>query len=166
MAAYFADDIFHCISIKGNFHIQFKSYCSLFPIDWQHLDPSKHYIYHITLKWHHDVRDGVSNHQPHDCLLNRLFRCRSKTTSKLCVTGFVRGIHRWPVNSPHKRPVTRKIFPFDDVIMIWTYFITGGRDGGWYENCMIPSVAHILLVVWSFDRGILIFARLTHCVSL
>ena len=30
---------------------------------------------------------------------------------------FVRGIHRWPVNSPHKRPVTRKMFPFDDVIM-------------------------------------------------
>ena len=30
---------------------------------------------------------------------------------------FVRGIHRWPVNSPHKGPVTRKIFPFDDVIM-------------------------------------------------
>ena len=30
---------------------------------------------------------------------------------------FVRGIHRWPVDSPHKGPVTRKIFPFDDVIM-------------------------------------------------
>ena len=30
---------------------------------------------------------------------------------------FVRGIHRWPVNSPHKGPVTRKMFPFDDVIM-------------------------------------------------
>ena len=30
---------------------------------------------------------------------------------------FVRGIHRWPVNSPHKRPVTRKMFPFDDAIM-------------------------------------------------
>ena len=29
---------------------------------------------------------------------------------------FVRGIHRWPVNSPHKGPVTRKMFPFDDVI--------------------------------------------------
>ena len=28
---------------------------------------------------------------------------------------FVRGIHRWPVNSPHKGPVTRKMFPFDDV---------------------------------------------------
>ena len=29
---------------------------------------------------------------------------------------FVRGIHRWPVNSPHKGPVTCKMFPFDDVI--------------------------------------------------
>ena len=30
---------------------------------------------------------------------------------------FVRGIHRWSVNSPHKGPVTRKMIPFDDVIM-------------------------------------------------
>ena len=30
----------------------------------------------------------------------------------------MRGIHRWPVNSPYKRPVTRKMFPFDDVIML------------------------------------------------
>ena len=30
---------------------------------------------------------------------------------------FVRGIHRWPVNSPHKGPETLKMFPFDDVIM-------------------------------------------------
>ena len=32
---------------------------------------------------------------------------------------FVRGIHRWPVNSPHKWPVTGKLFPFDDVSMRW-----------------------------------------------
>ena len=32
---------------------------------------------------------------------------------------FVRGIHRWPVDSPHKGPVTRKMFPFDDVMMIF-----------------------------------------------
>ena len=36
---------------------------------------------------------------------------------------FMRGIHRWPVNSPHKCPVTRKTFPFDDVIM--THFSNG-----------------------------------------
>ena len=34
---------------------------------------------------------------------------------------FVRGIHRWPVISPHKGPVTRKMFPFDDVIMTFAY---------------------------------------------
>ena len=34
---------------------------------------------------------------------------------------FVRGIHRWPVNSPHKWPVTQKVFPFDDVIMTLYY---------------------------------------------
>ena len=31
---------------------------------------------------------------------------------------FVMGIHRWPVNSPHKWPVTRKMIPFDDIIII------------------------------------------------
>ena len=34
---------------------------------------------------------------------------------------FVWGIHRWPVNSPHKWPVTRKMYPFDDVIMNKNY---------------------------------------------
>ena len=39
---------------------------------------------------------------------------------------FVRGIHRWPVNSPHKGPVTRKMFPFDDVITFYIiYFVVG-----------------------------------------
>ena len=33
---------------------------------------------------------------------------------------FMRGIHQWPMNSPHKGTVTRKLFPFDDVIM-WTH---------------------------------------------
>ena len=42
---------------------------------------------HLALQWHHNGRDSVSNHQPHDCFLNRLFRRRSKQTSKLRVTG-------------------------------------------------------------------------------
>ena len=157
-------------------------------------------VYCTTLQWCHNERDGVSNRQPHDCLLNRLFKCCSKKTSNPRVTGlcagnspvtgefpaqrasntefvfhlmtssnvvgtigtqeiwhceectvqhysdvimsamasqiasltivcstvyssavqrkhqipaslaFVRGIHRWPVNSPHKEPVTRNLF--------------------------------------------------------
>ena len=34
---------------------------------------------------------------------------------------FVRGIHQGPVNSPHKWPVTWKMFPFDDVIMFGSF---------------------------------------------
>ena len=69
------------------------------------------------LRWRQNGRDSVSNHQPHDCLFNRLFRRRSKKTSKLRVTGLCVGNSPGPVNSPHKWPVTRKMFPFDDVIM-------------------------------------------------
>ena len=75
----------------------------------------------MSLLWRHNGLDGVSNHQPHDCLLNHSFRRRSKKTSKLRLTGLLRGIHRWPVNSPYKWPVTRKIFQFDDVIMCHVY---------------------------------------------
>ena len=75
--------------------------------------PCHDVIFHLS----HDI-DCVSNHHPHDCLLKRLFMRRSKKTSKLRVTGLCAGIHRSPVNSLHKGPVTRKIFPFDEVIMI------------------------------------------------
>ena len=41
---------------------------------------------------------------------------------------FVQGIHRWPVNSLHKGPVTRKMFPFDDVIMqVMAWCQTGNK---------------------------------------
>ena len=48
-------------------------------------------IGYIALHWRHNERDGISNHQPHECLLNRLFRGRSKETSKLRVTGLCVG---------------------------------------------------------------------------
>ena len=44
-----------------------------------------------TLRWRHNAHDGVSNHQPHDFLPNRLFRRRSKNTSNLRVTGLCVG---------------------------------------------------------------------------
>ena len=75
-------------------------------------------IQKASLRWRHNDHDSVSNHQPHGCLFNRLFRRRSKKTSKLRVTGLCLGNSPGSVNSPHKGPVTRKMFPFDDVIMI------------------------------------------------
>ena len=43
------------------------------------------------LQWRYNEHNGVSNHRPYDCLLNRLFRCRSKKTQKLCVIGLCDG---------------------------------------------------------------------------
>ena len=45
----------------------------------------------LPLLWRYNGHGSVSNHQPHDCLLNRLFRRRSKKTSKLRVTGLCVG---------------------------------------------------------------------------
>ena len=59
----------------------------------------------VALQWRHNGLNGVSNHQPHHFLLNRLFGRRSEKTSKFRVTGLCAG------------PVTRKMFPFDDAIM-------------------------------------------------
>ena len=44
-----------------------------------------------SLQWRHNGLDSVSHHQPHDCFLNRLFKRRSKKTSKLRVTGLCAG---------------------------------------------------------------------------
>ena len=62
------------------------------------------------LQWRYNERDGVSNHQPHHSGVDQR---KHQSSASLA---FVRGIHRRPVNSPHKGPVTRKMFPFDDVI--------------------------------------------------
>ena len=75
-------------------------------------------MYTYALQWHHNVHDGVSNHQPHDCLLNRLFKAQNKENTNT-------PRDRWPVNSPHKGPVTRKMFPFDDFIMVGVAVIIG-----------------------------------------
>ena len=76
---------------------------------------------YCPLQWRHNERDGASNHRRLDYLLNRWFRCRSNKHQSSAPLAFVRGIHRWPVDSLHKEPVTRQMFPFDDVIMATAY---------------------------------------------
>ena len=71
-----------------------------------------------SLLWRHNGHEGVSNHQHHHCLLNRLFRRRSKKTSKLRITALCAGNSQGTGEFPAKWPVTRKMSPFDDVIML------------------------------------------------
>ena len=99
-----------------------------------------------TLRWRHNDHDGVSNHQPRGCLLNRLFTHRSKKTSKFRVTGLSAGNSPGPVNFPHKGPATRKMLPFDDVIMktspiiwlyLWKILYTIHQYDNFYIKCAI-----------------------------
>ena len=65
------------------------------------------------LRWRHNECDSVSNHQPHDCLLNRLFRRISKKTSKLRVTGLCAG------NSPGTGEFPAQMASYAENISIW-----------------------------------------------
>ena len=66
-----------------------------------------------TLLWRHSGRDNVSNHQPHDYLLNRLFRRRSKKTSKLRVTDLC------AANSPVTSEFPAKMANNAENVSIW-----------------------------------------------
>ena len=66
-----------------------------------------------TLRWRQNGRDSVSNHQPHDCLLNCLFRRRSKKTSKLRVTGLCVG------NSPGTGEFPAQMVSNAENVSIW-----------------------------------------------
>ena len=67
----------------------------------------------ISLQWRHNWPDSVSNHQPQDCLLNRLFRRRSKKASKLRVTGLCVG------NSPGTGEFPAQMASNAENISIW-----------------------------------------------
>ena len=91
-------------------------------------------IWSIVLHWYmqYQVRPGADQSWDGDVIMSAM---ASQITSLTIVysivyscgyqrkhqssasLAFVGGIHRWPVNSPHKGPVTRKMFPLDDVIM-------------------------------------------------
>ena len=87
----------------------------------------------LVLQWRNNEHDGVSNHQPHDCLLKHLFRRRSKETSKFRVTGLCAGNSPVTGEFPAQRasyaenvsiwwrhhgirPVMLLVFPYHDVI--------------------------------------------------
>ena len=65
------------------------------------------------LRWRHNDHAGVSNHQPHGCLLNRLFRRKSKKTSKLRVTGLCAG------NSPGTGEYPAQMASYAENVSIW-----------------------------------------------
>ena len=76
------------------------------PAVWRLKSPS-------SLRWRHNEHDSVSNHQPHHSLLKRLFRRRSKKTSKLRVTGHCAG------NSPATGEFPAQMASYAENVSIW-----------------------------------------------
>ena len=68
---------------------------------------------YITSQWRHNWRDGVSNHQRLNCLINRLFRRRSKRASKFRVTGLCEG------NSPGTGEFPAQMASNAENVSIW-----------------------------------------------
>ena len=100
------------------------------------------------LRWRHNGRDNVSNHQPHDCLLNRLFRRRSKKTSKLRVTGLCKG------NSPGTGEFPAQMTSnAENVSIWWRLHVTGlGQSYNSHRPNMQPLLT-ILQNVWWFVQN-------------
>ena len=94
-----------------------------------------------SLQGRHNGRDSVSNHQPHDCLLSRLSRRRSKETSKLCITGLCAG------NSPVTGEFPAQMASNAEKVSIWWrhYAILG-------KHVMGPILrkyhSQILIYIW------------------
>ena len=136
------------LEIECHWHLNHNKTVLIRALHWRHNDQLEiEFYWHLNpnktvliraLHWRHNDHDGVSNHQPHGCLLNRLYRRRPKKTSKICVTGLCVGNSPGPVNSPHKGPVTRKMFLFDDVIMEkWSLQNVGHLVSASFRQCHV-----------------------------
>ena len=82
-------------------------------------------FYTNILMWRHKWRDSVMTILTivYSAVYSDVYQRKHQSPVS---RAFVWGIHRWPVNSPHHWPETRKMFPFDDVIMnaVWSVSIT------------------------------------------
>ena len=91
------------------------------------------WLFRNELQWRHNGHIGVSNHQPHDCLLNRLLGRRSKKISKLRVTGFCAG------NSPVTGEFPAQMVSNAENVSVWW------RHHG---RCLLQDF--VKLTLWNF----------------
>ena len=95
----------------------------------------------FALLWRHNGCDGVTNHQANDCLPNRLFRRRSKKTSKLRVTGLCAG------NSPVTGEFpAQKASDAENVSIWWRHHGIFGMEftAPFFVNCSVIGISHFM----------------------
>ena len=118
-------------------------------------------ICHLKLQHHNDViMDAIASQITsltivYSTVYSDADQRKHQSSSSLA---FVLGIHRWPVKSPHKWPVTRKMFPFDEVIM------------GYLLAWCLPVLSCPVLSRFRLHRVVLIFIctifkRMSVCIQ-
>ena len=94
---------------------------STYPESWWQKTITKMLICSLAIEWYHRADSRYAPSQWETALLcndvSHWLGASLKSALYHMASYNLADIGRWPVNSPHKRPVTRKIFPFDDVIM-------------------------------------------------
>ena len=111
-----------------------------------------------TLKWRHNGCDSVSNHQPHDCLLNRLFRRRSKKTAKLRVTGLCVG------NSPGTGDFPAQMASNAENVSIWWRHHDSEHNLSVLVFVKLAKYLGLCTVLWA-NTGILNFIEIQQGVN-
>ena len=97
-----------------------------------------------SLQWRHNGLDGVSNHQPHLCLLSRYFGRRSKKSSKLRVTGLCAGDSPGTGEFPAQMASNA-----ENVSIRWRHHdchISWSRYSHWYWWCKIIRIKKTVMV--------------------
>ena len=109
-----------------------------------YIDLSHHLL--RSLRWRHNERDSVSNHQPRDSLLKRLFRRRSKKTSKLRVTGLCAG------NSPVTGEFHAQMASNAENVPIWWRHHVTAEDTQYPNNADSSSMWSVAFVWEQFHK--------------
>ena len=127
-----------------------------------------------VLQWRHNECDRVWITSLLIVYWTIYSRADQRKQQSLALLAFVRGIHRWPVKSPHIGPVTPKMFPFDDVIIDWNIlvhtseFSEGTRSIPWQMSFLSTShrqpfyIEYKLWTCSSLLRGGISLNRLRH----
>ena len=149
---------------------------------WWYIDVFRLQLMYLVLKHYNYVIMGAKASQiyslssVYSTVYSGVYKRKHQSSASLA---FVRGIHRWPVNSPHKGPVTRKMFPFDDVIMISEDYtvltitnvqytdtiavqsnasnVQGYAFSSWYLNVIVSKTFQMHYILLNFDFLIIIW---------
>ena len=116
-----------------------------------------------SLHWRYNGHDSVSNHQPHDCLLNRLFRRRSKKISKLRVIGLCAGnspeTGEFPAQMASNAENVSIWWRHDRVSYVWCITQILHRRYGYKWN--VRPLIRELLLLWLQ----ILYHEHTHCIA-